>query len=225
MRLLIFDIDGTLLKADDICFEIGFFSQAFSNICQRQLRVKECFEYKNYTDLGIFSESYYDIFKELPSNSHLSSFERLYSENVRESLRNGVFKILEIPGACRFISKLMVTEGFHIAIATGNLEAVAKLKLNEISLDDLKVPIASSNDSHRREEILEKAIVRSQEYYNQSYDKVIYFGDGEWDFKATKLLDIPLIGIGSNKVFQENNVVCFSNFLDTQIIMDEINRV
>ena len=84
MRLLIFDIDGTLLKTDDIRFEIGAFSQAFLTISQRELRIKECFEYKNYTDLGIFSESYFDIFKKSPSSEHLSSFEKTYLANLRE---------------------------------------------------------------------------------------------------------------------------------------------
>ena len=111
------------------------------------------------------------------------------------------------------------TQGIHIAIATGNLEAVAKLKLSEIALDFPQIPIATSNDSHKREEILEKSITRAQYYYKQKYEKVIYFGDGEWDLKATQLLNIPLIGIGSNKVFFENKVRSFLNYLDTGLIM------
>jgi phosphoglycolate phosphatase-like HAD superfamily hydrolase len=56
--------------------------------------------------------------------------------------------------------------------------------------------MSSSDILFRRQNILLEAIEKSKHHYKtKTFDKIIYFGDGVWDYKTTSELEIEFIGV------------------------------
>ena len=84
-----------------------------------------------------------------------------------------------------------------LAIATGGFEESCIIKLHTARIDIGDAPIASSNDSMARERIIELAIQRARKSYGvDSFEHIVYVGDGVWDVKAARACKIGFLGIG-----------------------------
>ena len=201
MPLLLFDIDGTVTDTkaiDDACF-----LKAFENAFEINVKFKDWASYKHVTDSAIFKELYQNTFSAIANEEHKSQFISSFNSllNAERIAQPTAFK--EIPGAVNFIQTVISKKEFPIAFATGANKISAKMKLNEVGIEMDNFPNASSDDSDSREEIMLKAIERASTHYGEnSFDpaisSVIYFGDGEWDFHATKNLGMPFIGVDVN---------------------------
>jgi len=200
MPLLLFDIDGTVTDTkviDDQCF-----LKAFEHEFGTAVKFTGWSSYAHVTDSAIFKELYFSCFKTSAEAEHKSRFISRFNSLLDAARSTHPTSFHPIPGSVDFIQS--VSENFQIAFATGANKISAKMKLNEIGIDMEKFPHASSDDSDSREEIMLQAIARAAAHYGEkSFDpeisSIIYFGDGEWDFHATKNLGMPFIGVDANQ--------------------------
>ncbi len=119
----------------------------------------------------------------------LMRFERLY--------RDSPALFSEVPGASRFLEQLRSLDGVGIAVATGcwHAEALFKLRASGLSIDGL--PIASSDDSRDRKEIMTMAVNKAEHTLGCiGFEHILYFGDGVWDLQVSRSLGYDFIGIG-----------------------------
>lgn len=192
MKLLIFDIDGTLTatnNVDGICFIEAltkFFGFSYFDT-----------NWKNYefvTDSGIPNEIALKHWDRSLSESENNQLEEVFITHLKEHPASAFPPIL---GANKFIQFLKKSNDYEIALATGCWKSSAIHKLTQAQIDYSGIPIATSSDSHNREAIMDIARTRSLDYYGRNdFTETIYFGDAIWDVHACKNLNWRIIGIG-----------------------------
>jgi phosphoglycolate phosphatase-like HAD superfamily hydrolase len=215
MKLAIFDIDGTLADStqiDDICF-----FNTFSLLYDIDIAKKDWNTYKNITsgtDSALFNYIYKEYTGSAPNVAEVNRFREEFILALKLAIKSEPYFIREISGAVEFINTLSALNDYRISIATGSWLESAKIKLRGIGIDPKVFPIASSDDYENRTQIIGESIQKSFKQYNiSSFEKVVYFGDGEWDYRAAKELNIDFIGIESpkKKIFASIKSIRFIN--------------
>ncbi len=140
------------------------------------------------------------------------------------------WKFSPIPGAIDLLNTLSNIQNCGVAIATGSWKELAYLKLSAAGFDVVNIPLASSDDSHRREEIMAAALKRALGIYGvRAFDTVTYVGDGMWDLNASKKLGYHFIGIGFNntraQMLKEGALHVFSDFRDQKAFLCKMNSI
>jgi phosphoglycolate phosphatase-like HAD superfamily hydrolase len=198
MKLVIFDIDGTLTQTshvDSICF-----ARAFAE--SHQLKVDE----SDWADCPHVSDSavLHHIFKQRLGRAPHSQDEdtiknRLVSllEEHRE-LDHAYFA--EVPGARAMLGLLKLKSDWHRAIATGCWQKSAEMKLGAASIEYGGLPGGFAEDGISRESIVSAAISRSISHYQrQVFDRIVSIGDGVWDVQTASALGLAFIGIAGGE--------------------------
>jgi phosphoglycolate phosphatase-like HAD superfamily hydrolase len=196
-RLVMFDVDGTLVENGSA--EDNLYAWAMKKWLGVESIETDWSAYRHVTDTGIATELYARVRGQKPSRADL--------ENVAHTFLVGWKKmLLEDPGACtamegihHFLERLHELPGTEIAIATGGWEKTAALKLGHAGIAFSKMAIATANDAISREEIMKLAHDRALENAGVSaFQRVVYFGDGEWDVLTTRKMKFDFIGIDSS---------------------------
>lgn len=197
MTAIIFDIDGTLTnttKVDDKCF-----INAFKIVFGIDISNQNWSELTNVTDWGITEEIILKNWNRIPTEIE---YKRIISEFVAQlqiELNVNKKQFEEINGALNFVSFLREKSNIAIGIATGGWEKPANLKLKSIGIESGEFVISNSNHFKTREDILSKTIRNLKENWKNKINRIIYFGDGTWDFLTCEKLKIEFIGIDNSK--------------------------
>lgn len=193
MKLVIFDIDGTMIKTHDA--EIPCFVQALHEITGIKDISLDLLTYKHVTDKGIAIECIEKHLQRWADEQELSLFENRFLHLLEAAIQST--PIEPILGIETFIQKLKLESDMHLAIATGSYLRSAQLKLQHTALMTT-LPYATSNDSIDRKAIMTKAKDQAQQFYQTQYESVVYIGDGPWDVQAASSLNWQFLGIASN---------------------------
>jgi len=225
MKFIIFDIDGTLAntkKVEDRCF-MKAFEQTFKiNIWNQKWE-----DLKNVTDWGITEEI---LQRELGRKPYKAEFEAIISNfiaNLQEEKSIDKSQFNEVKGARDFFNELRGIENFKLGIATGSWERSAKMKLDAIGID-LKGVCFSNSDYHKSREAITQHVITQLKAKSQKPPKeIVYFGDGEWDFKTCNNLGIKFIGIdieGDGKLNKFGAKTIFRDYLNKEQILKELEK-
>jgi len=225
MMLLIFDIDGTLTdtkKVDDNCF-ITAFQDEFKVV----LTNTDWATFTNVTDIGLFNELYKSIFFHSPTISEELNFKNRFFNYLESELKSNQDNFKAVNGASDFIEFCVSHKDYKIAYATGGWKNSAVIKLNAANIFHQDIPLCSCDSFIRRQDILLKAIEQSKQHYQVSdFNNIFYFGDGEWDFKTTKELQIPFVGVnteGNKKLENLGTGKIIKDFTDLPKILHLLN--
>jgi phosphoglycolate phosphatase-like HAD superfamily hydrolase len=190
--LIIFDIDGTLtatIKVDDYGFV-----QTYEDLYQIDLGKTDWNKFVNVTDQGITNQVFQEKFKRLPTTAEIDYVKEHFLTLLTRQYKNEPGNFSEVSGAVDFVNELR-DKNFPIAIATGGWEETARFKLEKIGLELSEIPFANSNHHFSRREITEYAIDLAKEKYSTDFQRIIYFGDGQWDLLNCRELEIEFIGV------------------------------
>ncbi len=197
MKLVIFDIDGTLLnsvEADDKCFRL-----AFRDVFHIDLAHLDWEYFKSITsgtDEGMAVEIFRHYFGRTPSLEEMEKFKWYFHKLLNGNFHQYPGSFEEIPGAAEFFRILYEDKDIGVAISTGSWRDSAILKLAALGIKHRGIPLATSDDDEYRTFIIKKAISESQNAYSKtSFESIIYFGDGLWDLKAATEADTKFIGV------------------------------
>ncbi len=224
MKLIIFDIDGTLTdtkKVDDICF-----IDAFDKTFDIDITDMNWDEFTTVTDWGITRDVVFkELKKKLTTNDHnymkLNFSDKLLQEKVN---RPSLFK--EVSGALDLYKLVKENPKFEVGIATGCWKRSGVIKLNAIGIDPSEVAYSNSDFFITREEIVLHTIAQAEEMNKGKFSEIVYFGDGIWDYKTCKNLGIRFIGIDilNDGILKDlGTEVVFENFLDKHRIVEVLN--
>jgi phosphoglycolate phosphatase-like HAD superfamily hydrolase len=191
MKLVIFDIDGTLCysqSADDICF-----ITAFKKAANIEINNTDWNSYEHATEYSIACKL---ITKELDKRADPVLLE-LVKENYLCELKNAFYSdkssFIAVPGALELIEHLKNHPNYRVAIATGGFYRSAKYKLDTLGFHIEDIPLFSSEQFGTKPEMLRELIrIESQ---HVTFEKIVYVGDRPYDLETCRELGINFIGI------------------------------
>jgi len=191
MRLVIFDVDGTL--TDTVTIDERCFLRAFAEVCGLTSVDPDWSRYKDATDAGIFHEVFACHMRRAPSLKEKIEFRDHLVELFREAAGKSPFA--PISGAPQLLARLDHSGKDKVAFATGCWRDSARVKMASGAMDYDAYPSASADDAPERATIIQLAVKRAAIRYG-GLDDSVYVGDGVWDAQACRALGIPFIGIG-----------------------------
>jgi phosphoglycolate phosphatase-like HAD superfamily hydrolase len=196
MNLAIFDIDGTLTETsdvDEICFV-----QAFADAHSITEINTNWMEYRYVTDSGIMFQIFHERFGRPPDDDELRSYKSCLL-NLLETHRSKDSSLFaEISGASRALTRLDQETDWAVALATGCWRVSAELKLKAAGIHAEHLPAAFAEDGLSRESILQTAVSRARQSYEQSaFEKIVSVGDAQWDVDAARTLGMTFVGVGN----------------------------
>jgi phosphoglycolate phosphatase-like HAD superfamily hydrolase len=195
MKLVIFDIDGTLTNTNDIddaCFVKALAeSHGITDIST------DWAEYPHTTDSGITQFIFQERLRRHPVEKELSKFKSCFVDLLNAEYRANAAKFAEIAGASVALERLKQDANWGVAIATGSWRGSALLKLKAAGIEVDGIAAAYADDGLSREEILQVAASKSLAQYQQSeFEKIVSVGDGIWDVRVAGRLGFAFLGIG-----------------------------
>jgi phosphoglycolate phosphatase-like HAD superfamily hydrolase len=193
MKLAVFDIDGTLIQpyhAEDAAFLEGLeLALDFAEVSS------DWTGYPHVTDTGIVTSLCMERLGREPTSDEMSRFRDQFHAAFTRRTRPG--DGAEVPGAIEFVASLRSSADWVVAVATGNSERFAVLKLTRAGLPCLDVPRATSDDAISRADLVRLAIGQAQRYYGvERFEHVVSIGGAPWDLKTARELDLPFVAVG-----------------------------
>jgi phosphoglycolate phosphatase-like HAD superfamily hydrolase len=195
MKLVVFDIDGTLIQSHPQ--EVACFEAAIQSVLGIADINRDVQSYQHVTDSGILKECVSNALGRFPTDIEIAAVETEYLAAFSNIIMDD--PIQPIAGVHSFIEMLQTMPDVVLAIATGSHYRSALLKLSHVHPSLCDIPMGTSSDSDIRTTIMEIALKKAKETYTRShFNQIIYIGDGPWDVKAVKHLQWGFIGIASN---------------------------
>jgi phosphoglycolate phosphatase-like HAD superfamily hydrolase len=230
MKLVMFDIDGTLTQtdhADEMCFvqtlrEVFGFTSINTNWAS----------YTHCSDSGILEELFQQRLGRSPLATEISTFQSHFLSLLAAATAAQPFS--PVAGARDFVCSLISSSEFAVSLASGAWECSARFKLASAGLDFHQIPAAFSDSAHAREDIMRVSLTKAaQSRSRDSFDTVIYVGDGVWDARAARNLGCGFIGISREparieRLYAEGASHVFHDYLDADsfiTILHDFNHV
>jgi phosphoglycolate phosphatase-like HAD superfamily hydrolase len=198
VKLVIFDIDGTLTNTNSVDEEC--FVKAFSAAHAVTGIDTDWKAYPHTTDSGIALHIFQERFGRHPEPAELDKFKGCFVNMLTEQYQADSSSFDEVAGASFALSELKRDSDWAVAIATGCWRKSALLKLKAAKIDTYGIPGAYAEDALSREGILKIAVSRSLEQYQVScFEKIVSVGDGLWDVRAAGSMNFAFLGVGSSE--------------------------
>lgn len=213
MHLLVFDIDGTLTRTNEV--DSDCFVAAIREVLGLEEIETDWTNYQFVTDSGIAQEVSHRYRERPLSGAEMTALEEALIDQFR---RQPSSRFQEVPGAARFLEALEESPDYGIAFATGATAGSARFKLEAAGIAVGGIPLASSSDAVVREHIMLQAMDRASERHRVVFSKITYFGDAAWDVEATDNLGWHLVGIGGGI----ETPIRFDDFTDPQSILEAL---
>ncbi len=198
MKVLLFDIDGTLILA-------GGAGRKALNHAAKRLYGKDdvCGEFSlaGRTDLWNFSAAYQVATGRRPSPIAMARLRREYlrllPRYVRRAQRDGTY-ILPV-GIRPLLKRLKRTPGVLLGLGTGNLKKGAHIKLGPSGFNEYFRFGGFGCDSFHRPAILKKAVCRAERLAGErvSPQDVFVIGDTPHDVSAGRKAGFQTIAVGT----------------------------
>ena len=227
MKLALFDIDGTLTETnqiDDQCFV-----KAFAESHQITDVETDWTKYNHVTDSGLVAEIFEKKTKRPPNEKDIAAFKHCFVANLNKAAEKNAELFVEVRNAKTMLEKLKLEKDWAIALATGSFYNSAKIKLKMAKISIKDFPIATADDAVSREEILQTAIKKSLDFYKQSgFEKIVSIGDGVWDVRTAKNLNLDFVGIAggdrAKRLRWEGAKFIIEDFRDYENFIERLNK-
>lgn len=197
MRLVLFDIDGTLVS--DHGASRGAFGEALAEVYayDRDLAV---YDFSGRTDPQIA----YMVLRDagIPDETIAERLPRLWEVYLAALARNATpGRVRVLAGIPELVATLAEHDGVTLALLTGNIEPGARLKLSGPALNDYFPFGAFGSDSAKRDELPPIAVRRVSELYGHAIagQDIVIIGDSIYDVRCGVPYGATTIAVASGK--------------------------
>ena len=228
MKLVLFDIDGTLLWSD------GAGRRAME---QALLRVfgttgEPTYRYDGKTDRQIAREQMREAgFTDATITSRLDDLLNEYVHGLQAELaRTDTTPARLCDGIVPLLEALHGHEAVTLGLLTGNIERGARAKLNAVQVDFTQFRVnAFGCDHEERPELPAIAQRRAREHHGLEVagDRIVIIGDTPADIHCGRSLGVRAIGVATGRYSTEElashaPAAVFANLADTQAVVSAI---
>ena len=208
-RLLLFDIDGTLVNTG------GAGVESLKATVRNRFRTEDDLrdiEVAGKTDRAII----HDILRKYrvdPTEENITSFAREYINGLPLSLSRAHGRVL--PGIQQLLERLKPQSHIVLALLTGNLQQGAKLKLQHYGLWKFFEFGAFADDHHDRNELGAFAKKRAQLKHGHDFDAadIDVIGDTNHDIFCGNAFGARTIAVATGSWSRERLRACAPDFL------------
>ncbi len=192
MRLILFDIDGTLIDSGG------------AGTRSLDLALKELFSVENgFYGISMAGKTDTQIIKEglmkhgMPADGNVESIVRVYLAHLREEINNDRKHVK--PGIYELLENLQQRGESGLGLLTGNLEQGARIKLEPFGLNKYFSSGAFGSDDEDRNNLLPIAVNRFEELFRIKIeiDSCIIVGDTPRDVECAHIYGAMCIGVAT----------------------------
>jgi phosphoglycolate phosphatase len=222
-RLLLFDIDGTLVNSG------GAGVESLKRTVRNRFRAEDDLrdiEIAGKTDRAIIRDILHK-YQVDPTEENIASFAREYIDGLPVCLSGTRGRVL--PGIQQLLSRLKPQPHIVLALLTGNLQQGARLKLQHYGLWDFFEFGAFADDHHDRNELGAFARKRAQLKHGHDFDAadIDVIGDTNHDIACGKAFGARTIAVATGSWSGERLQGCAPDFLfddlsDTEAVMERL---
>lgn len=200
MKLLLFDIDGTLLKP------LGVGKKAFLKALEKKLgKLNRTvnFKYDGLLDIEIVNKSL-ELMGIKATEDEKKEILKEYVANLKDELPKNINEWL-CPNVQGILSE-SVRKKFALSIVTGNIKDAALIKLSSAGLDRYFPTGAYGDDADERWKLIGIAKKKAEEHYKSSFDikDVFMIGDSLKDITAARKNGVKVISVATGLTSFEN---------------------
>lgn len=196
MKLVVFDLDGTLARTFHIDGQC-FVRAVKETLCLEELNTNWD-EYEHVTDEGVTRQIFTECFGRHPTSEEKDRIMGRFLDLLSASHGADESHFSEVPGAAVFLQRIQQTSDWVIAVATGAWRRSAEFKIQRASLPIGGLPSAFAENGPSREAIVRTAIdLASRRYRQERFERIISVGDALWDVRTARNLGLPFLGIAS----------------------------
>jgi phosphoglycolate phosphatase len=208
-RLLLFDIDGTLVNTG------GAGVEALKLIVHNRFSAKD-----DLRDIEIAGKTDRAIIRDIlgkyqvkPTDENIGSFAEEYIDRLPLSLSRSRGRVL--PGIQPLLERLKPQPNIVLALLTGNLQQGARLKLQHYGLWDFFEFGAFADDHHDRNELGAFARERAQRKHGHAFDAadIDVIGDTNYDIACGNAFGARTIAVATGSWPRERLQACSPDFL------------
>jgi phosphoglycolate phosphatase len=210
LRILLWDIDGTLIRSVRIGgykdYTIPVLEEIFGTSGQLSTM-----HVSGMTDLQIIAEALRD-----EGYTHDDIRERIHdvskriTEEARRVTGNGNPFFQVIPGVREMLDVLDRHPRYRSALLTGNIEAMAYLKMELVGLEKyFRLPGAFGDESHERKDLPERAAerIREQLQMNLAPEQFIVLGDTPNDIGCAQHFGARAVALGTGRFYTKEELL------------------
>jgi phosphoglycolate phosphatase len=195
-RLVLFDIDGTLVTDDGAAREA--FAEGLADVYDFHGDVRR-YDFSGRTDPQIARMILVDDgWSEPDVDSRLPSLWQHYLGGLA---RNALGRVRVLPGVQALLDAVHADEHMTLGLLTGNIEPGARLKLGAVGMNDFFLFGAFGSDSAAREDLPPVAIARAETACGHAFrgSDVVIIGDSIYDVRCGVPHGATTIAIASGK--------------------------
>ena len=215
MRLVLFDIDGTLIDSG------GAGVRSLNYAFQEIFAIDNGFEgisMAGKTDAQIIKEAL--IKHDIPANGNVGALIKAYLKNLEREINNDRKHVK--PGIYETLQRLHSLQNLGLGLLTGNLEQGARIKLESFRLNEYFPTGAFGSDDEDRNNLLPIAKKRFEELFRKKIelDNCIVVGDTPRDVECAHIHGAVCIGVATGPYSYDTLVEAGADYV-VQNLSDE----
>jgi len=194
MKLLLFDIDGTLLQTN------GAGTRAANRAFEKIYGIKNAMnqiDAAGKTDPIILKEIFMNELNRDLFHEEAKELYKLYIPFLEEE--TGKSETTVMPGIPELLENLSPRKDMVLGVATGNIEEGAWIKLRSAGLDNHFKLGGFGSDSHSREHLILKALDRAKNHtaHPVEFEKIFVIGDTPYDINHGRAAGAITVGVAT----------------------------
>ena len=234
MRILLWDIDGTLIRSVKTGAYKDYTIPVLEEIFGTSGRLGEM-RVSGMTDLQIVYEAL--------SNEGISQEEILaqaevlvtrLTEEARRVTGNGVKFFEVLPGVRETLEALAKHPRYESALVTGNIKPMAYLKMELVGLEQFfTLPGAFGDESHNRRDLPARAAERIREFLQMELapEQFVVIGDTPNDIDCARHFGARAVAVGTGRFYSREEIeackpdALLPDLTDTQLVMETLGKL
>jgi len=234
MRILLWDIDGTLIHSVKTGGYKEYMIPVLEEIFGTSGRLPEM-RVSGMTDLQIVYEAL--SIEGISQDDILARAEVLVSRLTEEARRvtgNGIKFFEVLPGARETLEALAAHPRYESALVTGNIKPMAELKMELVGLDQFfTLPGAFGDESHDRRDLPARAAERIRSYLQLDLapEQFIVIGDTPNDIDCARHFGARAVAVGTGRFYSREEIMAcepdalLADLVDTQMVVETLGKL